>query len=527
MAYYPDLRSYIQTLEKADKLFRITEKVNKDTQLHPMVRWQFRGLAEKERKAFLFENVFDAKGRVYDTPVLVAAHAASREVYALAMMCRVDEIMQTWQRAQLHPIAPKIVASGPVQEEIHVGDGLLEHGGLEEFPVPISTPGFDNAPYFTAANWVTRNPDTDTYNIGNYRGMVKAQDRVGCCSLPPQHNFLNWQKYRERGIPMPAAVVIGPTPNIGLVATNKLAYGLSEYDVAGGIAGEPVQVVKCRTVDLVVPATAEIVIEGQMPVDCLEREAPFGEMTGYMGGRLMNRFLNITCITHRKKPIWNAFLSQFPPSESSILRGVGLEGAYYKLLKNDLSLANLVDVAFHDASGAYQFCVIKLDKPTQAQVWQALHGAVALAPTHGKMIVVVDEDIDARDLDSVVWALAYRMQPHKDIQIVQGKTAALDPSAAPLTENEARTEYAPSSAVLINATRKWGFPPVALPKKEFMEEAKTLWEKCGLPPLKPKVPWHGYLLGSWSKEDEEEAELALKGEHFKTGEKLARGRIKL
>ena len=155
MSYYRDLREYIQVLEKNGKLVRIKREINKDTQLMPMVRWQFRGLPDEERKTFLFENVTDVKGRKYNCPVLVASHAASREVYALAMMSEPEDIMKKWEQAQLHPIKPKIVDSGPAQEEVHSGDNLLEHGGLDEFAIPISTPGFDNAPYFTAGNNVT------------------------------------------------------------------------------------------------------------------------------------------------------------------------------------------------------------------------------------------------------------------------------------------------------------------------------------------------------------------------------------
>jgi 3-polyprenyl-4-hydroxybenzoate decarboxylase and related decarboxylases len=211
MAYYKDLREYIKVLEKNDKLFRIKREINKDTEMHPLVRWQFRGPPEGERKAFLFERSIDARGKKYSTPVLIAAHAPSVEVYALAMNCQPDEIMAKWEQAQLHPIKPEIIESGPVQEEIHKGDNLLEHGGLEEFPIPISTPGFDNAPYFSAGNWISRDPDTDVYNLGNYRAMVKDKIRVGCDCLLPQHMRIAWEKYKARGMPsMPAAVV--PVP---------------------------------------------------------------------------------------------------------------------------------------------------------------------------------------------------------------------------------------------------------------------------------------------------------------------------
>jgi 4-hydroxy-3-polyprenylbenzoate decarboxylase len=159
-----------------------------------------------------------------------------------------------------------------------MGDRITEHGGLEEFPIPISTPGFDNAPYFSAGNWVSKDPETGIYNVGNYRGMVKSQTRVGCDNFLPQHLRTHREKYKAMGKSvMPAAAVIGPTPNIGLVAVTKLPYETDEYAVAGGIAGAPVELVRCKTVDLLVPAHAEIVIEGEIPTDTLEKEGPFGE----------------------------------------------------------------------------------------------------------------------------------------------------------------------------------------------------------------------------------------------------------
>jgi len=155
MAYHKDLREYIAVLRAQGTLYTIEREINKDTELQPLVRRQFRGLPEKERKPFLFQNVTDVKGRKYNGSVLVGAHAASRQIYALAMGCKPEEIMARWTEAQINPVKPRLVAQSPCQEEIHMGETLLQHGGLEEFPIPISTPGFDNAPYFTAANWVS------------------------------------------------------------------------------------------------------------------------------------------------------------------------------------------------------------------------------------------------------------------------------------------------------------------------------------------------------------------------------------
>ncbi len=529
MAYYKDLREFVAFLESKDKLYRIRREINKDTELHPLVRWQFRGLKEEQRRAFIFENVVDIKGKKYSIPVLVACHAPSREVYAMGLQCEVGEIYERWVQGERHPIASRLVNEGPVHEEVHIGKGLLEHGGLSEFPVPISTPGFDNAPYLTAANWVTKDPETGARNVGNYRAMVKSPTRLGIMVMAPQHMRTHWEKYRKLGKPMEAAVVLGPPPNIGYVATGKVPYGADEIDVAGGMVGEAVEMVKCKTVDLEVPATTEIVLEGIVPTDSLEREAPFGEFSGYMGMHETAPYFEITAITHRRNPMFTAFLSQFPPSESSNLRGIAFEGVFYKFLKYDCNITGILEVVFHPAAGAQPLVIIKMKKTYNTEAWQALNAAVALVPQFGKIIITVDEDIDARDLESVMWAVSFRMQPHRDTRITMGKVSGLDPSSAPMTVTDRRYLYPTGdSAILIDATMKWDYPPVSLPRKDFMERAKEIWELEELPTLTPKVPWHGYPLGFWTDQNREEAEIALQGDHYLTGEKLAKEeRVKL
>lgn len=522
MGYYKDLREYMQALEEKGKLFRIKRPVVQETELMPVVRWQFRGLKEEDRRAFLFENVISVKGKKYDIPVLVACYAASRQVYAIGMQCEPNQIMEKWTQAQLNPIPPVLVEEGPVHEEIHTGEKLLEHGGLEEFPIPVSTPGFDNAPYFTSACWVTKDPETGIPNVGVYRGMVKSPTRVGVSSTELKHLAVHRRKWREKGRGMEAALVVGVPPSLAYCAVSALPFGTDEFAVAGGIAGEPLQLVKCKTVDLEVPATAEIVIEGTIDTEWLEREGPFGEYTGYIGREKMAPFFEVKCITHRRKPIYNAFISQFPPSESSKLRQIACDAVYYKYLKYDCNIPSVLDVAFHESSGSWQYCVIQMKKTHPSQPRQALNGVATLDPHIAKIAIVVDEDIDPRDPDSINWALSFRMQPARDIQIIHGRIVGLDPSGAPQEDPNGRYPLPNGgSAILIDATRKFPYPPVALPKKEYMERAKQIWEEEGLPTLAPKVPWYGYELGYWSEEDREEAELALRGEHYATGEKLA------
>ena len=216
MSYYRDLRAYIDVLEEQGLLYRFREPINKDSELMPLYRVQARGVPADKRKAFLFENVVDAKGRTYPFPVLVGGLAASPQVVSIGLQCPLASMDDLWKRAMANPIDPVLVETGPVHEEVHIGDELDREGlGLDEIPVPISTPGFDNGPYTSASHWITRDPETGIRNIGNYRGQVKARRRLGVfASFLTQHIYLHWDKARKLGQPLPAAVVIGCPPAI-------------------------------------------------------------------------------------------------------------------------------------------------------------------------------------------------------------------------------------------------------------------------------------------------------------------------
>src|SRR5437588_7986091 len=212
-----DFQEHLAALETHGLLVRVDRPINKDTELHPLVRWQFSGgLAEDERRAFLFTNVVDSAGRRYDIPVAVGALAASARIYALGMGRRVEEIEAAWLRAMADPVAPIAVSSPPCQAVIIKGDDLRGAGkGLASLPVPISTPGFDAAPYLTATLCITRDPDSGVQNMGTYRGALKATDRLGvrmAARIGGAGGYLHWQKYKKRGEPMPCAIVIGCAP---------------------------------------------------------------------------------------------------------------------------------------------------------------------------------------------------------------------------------------------------------------------------------------------------------------------------
>ncbi|MBI4256869.1 UbiD family decarboxylase, partial [Candidatus Uhrbacteria bacterium] len=155
MAYYRDLREWLKFLDSRGFLRRISRPINKDTEMHPLVRFQFRGLQEADRKGWLFENVVDVSGKRYDIPVALAVMAPNRLVYALGMgVSSAGEISAKWAQAQAHPIPPRILSSGPCQELVYEGQALRDAGGVGILPFPISTPGFDCAPFLSAGHWV-------------------------------------------------------------------------------------------------------------------------------------------------------------------------------------------------------------------------------------------------------------------------------------------------------------------------------------------------------------------------------------
>ncbi|HWO41985.1 MAG TPA: UbiD family decarboxylase, partial [Candidatus Eisenbacteria bacterium] len=236
MPYYKDLAEYVQALDREGLLFRVTKPINKDTEMHPLVRWQFRGLSEEARRAFLFENVRDSRGKQYDIPVLIGGLAGTQRIYALGLMCKESEVEERWSAALENPIEPVFVERGPVQDVVYRGDDLIRSGGLYRLPIPISTPGFDNAPYLTAGCWITKDPETGVRNMGVYRAQIKGPLKTGIMWGSLKHTAIHWEKCNARGIPLDAAVVIGGPPCLTYAAVQPVPYGVDEVALAGGLA---------------------------------------------------------------------------------------------------------------------------------------------------------------------------------------------------------------------------------------------------------------------------------------------------
>ena len=518
-----DLHEHLAALDAAGLLVTIDRPINKDTQLQPLVRWQFiGGIPEDERKAFLFTNVIDSKGKRYDMPVLLGALAGSSKIYAMGMGRPTSEIGPAWMDAVANPVPPVTVEKGACQEVVMTGEDLTRPGGgLATLPVPISTPGYDAAPYLTATLCVTRDPETGVQNTGMYRAALKATDRlvVRMVARPGgAGGWLHWLKYRERNERMPISIAIGGAPVVVFTSPQKFAIDLDEYAVAGAVAGEPIEMVKCITNDLLVPASADIVIEGYIEPDVLEPEAPFGESNGYVALEAFNMPMKVTAITRRKKAIFNAIISQVTPSESSVIKKVAYEPLFFAHLKKTLNIKGLKRVVLHEPLTNLRpviFLQFEYGAPT-TEVWRALQGASSFITAFGKVVIAVSDDIDPTSVDAVLWSMAYRCNPKEDALILPYRGGG---------QGAQYGERKTDSALLIDATRKRLMPPLALPKKEFMEEALGIWQELGLPSVKVPSPWHGYELGNWGEDWSEFARNAVAGNWEANGlQTLARQR---
>src|SRR5919198_1148524 len=279
---YADLREYLDTLERSGKLFRVRKEVDNEWEIAAVTRRVFQRIPEQDRPGLLFERV---KG--FDMPVTVGILGASREVYAMALQCKVED-----------------VSTGPVKQNRLIG----ERADVSRLPASIWTVGQDAGRFLTAPCVVSEDPETHERNVGTYRIQLKGPRKVGIqLSNPTRDMWTHISKNEAQGRNTPCAIVLGGDPTIGLTAVSRVAYGLDEFSVAGRLRGEPLETVRCETLDLQVPARAEIVIEGEVLSGVREDEGPFGEYTGYMSDSGPSYVIQVNAITHRDDPIFHDF----------------------------------------------------------------------------------------------------------------------------------------------------------------------------------------------------------------------------
>jgi 4-hydroxy-3-polyprenylbenzoate decarboxylase len=277
-------------------------------------------------------------------------------------------------------------------------------------------------------------------------------------------------------------------------------------------------------VDLEVPATSEVVFEGIIPTNYLEEEGPFGESMGYVDPRTIGPVMELTCVMHRKDPIWVSIISQVTPSESSKIKAMGMSTLVHRYL-NRKGFESVQEVyMMEELVNMRPYVAVRMKKEDDDEPRRVMDAVLQYGDRVGKLIVAVDDDINVSDPVAVTWAITHRSQPHRDVTIVPNRPFGATPIGMVVSHPSSRYDST-DSALLIDATRKADLPPLSLPKKPYMDRAVELWKELGLPELQLKEPWHGYLMGLWPDELDEEARLAAAGEYEKVGEKLKGTRV--
>jgi UbiD family decarboxylase len=464
---YRDMRDYLAALEQQNLLKRITREVDHNWEVACLAKWMYQALPIEERFGFYFQNV---KGSTI--PVVTGVLGAAPKSVALALQCEVHEINSKIVDSLRHLKKPKLVNAGVCQEVVLTGD----QARLDRLPIVTWTPGKDKGPYITTIV-VTRDHDTGISNMGVYRTMVRDSRSIVINLAPGRQGFRNVKTWTDKGKIAPIAWVIATEPAVHLATVANLPYGKDEIEFAGGLKGEPIELIRCKTVDLHVPATAEIIIEGQIAPGDVDDEGPFGEFAGYMGPVEERPVAQITAITHRRDPIFYGYTSQMPPSESTTIQSLMNAGVILQMMRDEIG-----DQAVHDVwidltfGGLLAHCVVAITPQFPGhgkRVGRTIADITAL-----KRVTVVDEDVDIRDHTHVDWALNSRFSPQRDTIVIDDcyVPIQMDPSV-----RDARGNITPGSKLVLDATQKIDSGPFSLPPKDVMMKALDVWKDCGLP----------------------------------------------
>ncbi len=452
---FKDLREWINRLEVEGELKRIKTKVGWDGEIGGIIR----KVHAERGPAILFENIRDYE----NTPSrrLFAASLSSRGRVALMLGMSKDasykEIIQLLRRRLNELIKPIAVGTGPVKENIIKGDDV----DLFQFPVPIWHP-LDGGRYIcTFGGVVTKDPETGEYNVGLYRGMIASRNKVAVNLVPSQHWGIHYSKYQRLGRAMPVAIVIGYDPAWPFVASWPVPHSKgSEYELLGAIREQPVELVKCETSDLEVPAFAEIVIEGSISPDpsTYETEGPFGEYTGFYGHAAKRPVVKVDCITHRNDAIFRGALegiSLGAINEDVITGFVQFSALIWNILESQ-GIPGVIDVVPNP------WTIVKIRKTYQGQ---ARHTAAALWGSRLismlKVIIVVEEDVDIHNLREIQLAINNNVDVKRALVVYpMNSGSALDPSLSLEEKDALKYGAGLQDKLLIDATTDWVTHPI-------------------------------------------------------------------
>jgi len=492
---YRSLRDFITRLEGAGRLERVSAPVS--THLE-MTEIQTRLIAEGG-PAVLFENATGADGARYDAPVLVnlfgtverVAWGMNREPGELRAVGETLAFLRQpappggWREAvgmlpllnAVRAMKPKIVHDGPTQEVVLTGGEI----DLSRLPIQTCWPG-EPAPLITWPLVVTKGPGgtrEDDYNLGIYRMQVLERDKTLMRWLAHRGGAQQHRRWAAaKRAPLPAAAVIGADPGTILAAVTPVPDTLSEYRFAGLLRGGKIELVRAKTVPLEVPAEAEIVIEGHVSLDDYRDEGPYGDHTGYYNAVEPFPVFTVSAITMRRDPIYLSTYTGRPPDEPSVL-GEALNEVFVPLLAQQFP--EIVDFWLPPEGCSYRIAVVAIRKTYAGQarrimmaVWSYLRQFM-----YTKWVIVVDDDIDARDWKDVMWAVATRMDPARDIAIIENTPIDYLDFASPQPGLGAKIGLDATTKLPPETSRTWG---TRIRMADDVVRAVTdKWESYGLP----------------------------------------------
>ena len=492
---YRSLRDFIARLESTGRLNRVSAPVSPYLE---MTEIQTRLIAE-QGPAVLFENVVGDEGARYDMPVLVNLFGTVervawgmnrepgqlREVGETLAFLRQPEPPSGWREAiemlpllnTVRAMKPRTIGAGPVQEVVLTGDDI----DLGRLPIQTCWPD-EPAPLITWPLVVTKGPSRsriDNYNLGIYRMQVVGRDKTLMRWLAHRGGAQQHRRWaEEKHEPLPAAAVIGADPGTILAAVTPVPDTLSEYQFAGLLRGQKVELVRAKTVPLEVPAEAEIVIEGHVSLDDYRDEGPFGDHTGYYNAVEPFPVFTVSAITMRRDPIYLSTYTGRPPDEPSIL-GEALNEVFIPLLVQQFP--EIVDFWLPPEGCSYRIAVVSIKKSyaghakrVMMAVWSYLRQFM-----YTKWVIVVDDDIDARDWKDVMWAVSTRMDPARDITIVENTPIDYLDFASPEPGLGAKIGLDATTKIGPETSRTWG-RRIRM-ADEVVEQVTSKWDSYGLP----------------------------------------------
>jgi UbiD family decarboxylase len=390
---HDDLRSCIELLKSADRLITLKKRVDPRFEVPAVMK-----AAEKAGKAVLLENVSKPGFRIINNIL------GSREVLALLFETSPANVVNEWIERLKNPIPPELVSAGPVKEVAKKGRKV----DLNDLPI-VTHCSKDAGPFITAGIVVAKDPDTGIRNVSINRMQLKGRDKLGIRMMPPQHLGLIHEKCEKRGENLQVAVAIGVHPFELMAATTTVAYGVDEFGIAGSLRREPLQVVKCETVDLEVPAAAEIILEGEVLAGVREPEGPFGDFMQYYVPVMDNHVFKVKAMTHRKDPIYQTI--QASSVEDTHLLALSREAKIHE------AVSKAAEVHAISLAPTILACAISIKKRFEGEPKNVAAAAFGVY-SWLKYCVVVDHDVNVFDMNDVWWAMATRSRPDKSLVLI-------------------------------------------------------------------------------------------------------------